>query len=248
MRNGNISHLYSPRKRLENPSVLQKITERCLTGWSRSHATALPGVTCLSVTAPGVRYTAASANGLMTVSLIIPSGYSPLRPNFMSFYWMPQSSRPTSTVQVQKKEAPNETGHSRRHLWLSCLSDAWWRTAKWHQYRHTSAGAYKYKKKQYAWNGSCNTWHNIHWNFKRTVVMAARIWLTISIKMVGNQLSRPKEEPSLSVIVTGSCIKNAIWQRNTFSIWRDSAALPSVMINWRSPIWDSCALLQSWYG
>jgi len=207
MRNGNISHLYSPRKRLENPSVLQKITERCLTGWSRSHATALPGVTCLSVTAPGVRYTAASANGLMTVSLIIPSGYSPLRPNFMSFYWMPQSSRPTSTVQVQKKGAPNEIGHSRGGASSKI---------------HAAVDTYGYpvclmlsEGQRSDINIAIPVLEPI--NIKRSSMLADRGYDSqnlidyISMKMVGNQLSRPKEEPSLSVIVTGSCIKNAIW-------------------------------------
>ena len=62
---------------------------------------------------PGIRYTTASASGLMTGSSIISFGCSALKPNFVNFHWMPQSSRRTSTVQVQKRGTPNEIGHSR---------------------------------------------------------------------------------------------------------------------------------------
>ena len=42
---GNRLHLYSLRKRLENPGVLQRITVPCLTGWSGSHVAVLLGAT-----------------------------------------------------------------------------------------------------------------------------------------------------------------------------------------------------------
>ena len=123
------------RKRLENPDGLQRITVPCLMGWSGSHAAVPRGGTFLNAMAPGIRYTVASESGLTTVSLIISSGCSALRPNFMNFHWTPQLSRPTSTVQVQKRGASKrdraqpgrrkfQNTCSCRRLWLSGLSDA----------------------------------------------------------------------------------------------------------------------------
>mgnify|MGYP001060693161 CR=1 FL=1 len=102
-----------PQKKRENRDGLQRITVPCLTGWSGLLAAVPPDVTFRNAMALGIRYTAASASGLTTVCLIIFSGCSAWKPNFMSFHWMPRLSRPISTVPEQKRGPPNGIGHSR---------------------------------------------------------------------------------------------------------------------------------------
>lgn len=102
-----------PLEKTGKPGRPPRITVPCLTGWSGLHAVVLPGVTCRSVTAPGIRYTAVSASGLMTGSSIISSGCSALRPNFMSFHWMPQLFSSSTQCRSKKRGPPNEIGHSR---------------------------------------------------------------------------------------------------------------------------------------
>ncbi len=63
-----------PPEKTGKPGRPSKDNRTMLNGWSGSHAAVPRGVTCRSVTAPGIRYTAVSASGLMTGYLIISSG------------------------------------------------------------------------------------------------------------------------------------------------------------------------------
>ena len=126
---------FTPPEKTGKPGRPSKDNRTMLNGMVWIARSGAPGVTSRNAMAPGIRCTAASASGLMMGSLIISSGCSALRPNYMNFHWMPLSSRPTSTVLGQKKGASKrdraqpgrcqlQNPCSGRRIWLSCISDA----------------------------------------------------------------------------------------------------------------------------
>lgn len=96
-----------PPEKTEKLGLLSKDNRTSLMGWSGLHVVEPRGATFWNAMASEIRYTAASASGLMMDSLIIPSGCSALRPNFMNLHWMPQLSRPTNQQSARAKKGPN---------------------------------------------------------------------------------------------------------------------------------------------